>query len=340
MLRATQDNEIPAGNLTRIRAEDSDRTRMLKDVMKSVAKYATGGMGKMPNESAQAAGQLIMKAAQEEEDEIKRLQLQKGWDPCDRGFLSVEQENSINGTVSADDDLTEQEIGPEFSELLRHTGGLVKGFSSSLSSISGPLGERPPHIGTTPIDICLISRKEAEDIVAGGATDHKRREQAAWSWVQENVKFKELDKVSRHIDESGVVKDKNGVASSSNTGYEDLRKHFDQHHQYHPVLTFLTDHTLVDDHMWIDAVHKAMYPPVVETEAAPRAQPGYFAPKALSRTPKGASSRQNLHAGAQPKKAANRISFAQPGGGAGLLGSSAGSSGKGPKKSGSSPALR
>jgi len=186
MLRATQSSEIPAGDLGRVRAEDSDRTRMLKDVMKSVAKYAAGGLGKGSNESAQAAGQLIMKAQslQEEEEEIRKAVSHKEWDPCERGWLSSEQERRIKSTLAADDDITEKDAGTALFELLTRSRSAVLKDCKVLS-LRGPLPEKPPRIDTSPIDVCLVSRREAEDIMSGGATDKERRDQAAGSWVQE-----------------------------------------------------------------------------------------------------------------------------------------------------------
>jgi len=328
MLRATQNSDIPVGDVHRIRPDDSERTKNLKLVMKSIAKYSTGGFSQGANESAQAAGQLIMKKQKEEEEEIRKAVELKEWDPCERGFLSAQQEKRLRSTVLADEEVTEMGVGSEFSELLRHSSGVVSDLSNSLSSSSPAVvsQQKPPHIDTSPIDICLVSRKEAEDIVAGGATDHQRREQAAWSWVRDNVKFKDLDALGKQI--------KGDEKTQDSQKFEELRKVFEPHHKYHNCLVFLTDHSLIDDSIWQRAVQEARYPTEVETEAAPKAQLSFFAPKALSKTGgKGSSSRQNVAPGT---KTSNRISWANAAAGPGSLGGRA----AGLKHSQSGPVLR
>lgn len=299
---------------TRKRADDSDRTKMLKEVMLSVSKYAATPGGNRKDESAQAAGQLIMKPPEDDEEEIIRKEnKQKEIDPCEWGYLSAAQERRLKSTVRNDDFITELDIGPEFSDLLQYSGNLVRDLSNSLSG-RRTLPERP-HIDTTPADVIVISRHEAEDIIAGGATYHKRREQAASTWVQDNLKFKELDTIDNQIEEAG------GGCAETKDKFEELRALFEPHHKYHPILSRLSDHALVDEDLWFDVVDAARYPmdEVSSDQETLKAKIGNgfssFAPKALSsqRLPAGAlstgkaSSSQRLPGGS-PK--AQRISWA------------------------------
>jgi hypothetical protein len=323
MLRATQSSDIPAGDITRVRAEDSERTRMLKTVMRSVAKFASGGLGKDSNESAKAAGQLIMKSQAEEDEEIRKLVTERGQDPCEWGALSRKQERDIRSTVDCDAEVAEAEAESEFAELLKYSGDRIKNFSSSLSS-TRPLPPRQ-HIDTSPIDIYLVSRKEAEDIVAGGTTDHKRRDQAVWSWVQDNVKFKELDQLSSEKIGSIMELDqlsreeldqlsRDQVSWMYEDVYEELRGNFEQHFQHHPVLFKLTDNALIDESLWEGAVQAATFPTEAETEAAPKAQPSLSAPKATGMrrqfSPARSPGNSNAQAAAGVKAKPNRISWA------------------------------
>jgi len=298
MLRALGGVDAPPSDLARHKADDTERTRMLKDVMKSVAKYQLSNAGKPKNESAMAAAQLALKAQEEEEEQIKRDMALVGRDPTEWGYFSATEERSLRSTLDVDKEILEFAAGADFHELLKYSGGLVNGFSNSLSSKT-TLPERPPHIDSSPADgICLVPRHEAEDIVAGGATDHKRREQAAWSWVQDNVKFKELDKLQKQIEDSSK--------------YEDVRKHFEAHHKYHPILHELTDHALTDESIWQRALQEAMYPRLVEDKkAAPKAQTGWTAPKAISRKSVGlgSNSKASLAAPNSPKNP-NKVSWA------------------------------
>jgi len=297
MLRALGQKEAAPSDLARHKADDTERTRMLKDVMKSVSKYQSSSMGKPKNESAMAAAQLALKAQEEEEEAIKRDMENVGRNPCEWGYFSAAEETSLRSTLDVDEEILEFAAGADFHELLKHSGGLVNGFSNSLSS-NTTLPERPPHIDSGPADgICLVPRHEAEDIVTGGATDHKRREQAAWSWVQDNVKFKELDKLQKQIEDTSK--------------FEDVRKHFEAHHKYHPMLHELTDHALIDDSIWQRALQEAMYPRLVEdVKAAPKAQTGWTAPKALSRKfSLGSGSKTSLAAPNSPKNP-NKVSWA------------------------------
>lgn len=301
---------------TRKRADDSDRTKMLKEVMLSVSKYAaTPGSGSRKDESAQAAGQLIMKPPEDDEEIISKALKQKEIDPCEWGYLSIAQERRLQSTVRNDDFIAELDlgdIGPEFSELLQYSGKLVRDLSKTLSG-KRSLPERP-HIDTSPADVVVISRHEAADIIAGGATHHKRREQAASSWVQDNLKFKELDAIDNQIEEAG------GGCEETNDKFEELRALFEPHHKYHPVLSRLSDHALIDEDIWFDVVDAARYP----MEEAPSDQKrtledkvgsGFssFGQKGSQRLPAGAlstgksSSSQRLPGGS-PKS--QRISWA------------------------------
>jgi len=302
MLRATQNSEIPAADLARVRAEDSERTKMLKNVLTSVAKHASSGLGGVKDEEEKKAKQLIMQKAQEDEDYIARAVMEREFDPCGWGYLSAEQEKTIRSTVTDDDIMREFAVGTEFSDVLKKSGAHVSNLSDSLSS-NQTLPERPPHIDSSPAEgICLVNRHEAE---VGDATAHKRIESAAWSFVQDNVKFKELDKLDKQIEEPTQV--------------EGFRKHFDSFHKYHHVLVDLTDHALVDRGIWRGAVQEAMFPTEVRiAEAAPKVQTNLFAPKALNRSTRAISNRQSPGAGAK----ASRISWAAAGG----QGSSRGSS--------------
>lgn len=299
MLRATQSSEIPAAELARVKADDSDRTRMLKAVMKSVSEHASSGLGGIKDEEEQAAKQLIMQKAQEDEDYILRAVQERARDPCDWGYLSSEQERRINATVMDDDVMLA--VGTDFTEVLKKSGTHVKSLSSSLSSRQ-PLPERH-HIDSSPADdIHLVRRDEVEECEG---TEHQRREQAARAFVQEHVKFNNLDKLEQQINETEK--------------YEDLRKQFVQHHKYHHVLVDLSDHALVDRGIWRAAVHEAKFPTQVRVaEAAPKVQQSLFTPKALNRSAKAMGSRQTLAPGAK----ASRISFFAAGGGGTSPGSS------------------
>jgi hypothetical protein len=307
MLRATQSSEIPDGDLARIKADDSDRTKMLKEVMKSTAKYASGGLGKGHNESAQAAGQLIMKSM---DDDAEKIVVQKEWDPVKIGWLSAEEERMIRSTVDIDEEVLNQAANREFAELLKHNGRRILKDCDNLS-ISGPLPDKPPYIESGPTDIQLVYQFEAQDIMAGGATDAQRQEQAAGAWVQDNAKFEELDALTSRIDKTEK--------------YEDLRANFDSHHKYHQVLVHLTDHSLIYEGLWQTAIQEAMFPPAVETKIqrsrSKGAKPDLFAPKGLSRSSKSTSNLQvpgGKVSPASPKGAKSiRISFASPGAGPG-----------------------
>lgn len=286
MLRALQEKELPAASLARPKADDSDRTRALKEVMQSVSKYASSGMGSSSNDSAQAAGQLMMKAPEEEEDVA--VEARKERDPCEFGLLSFEQERRIKSTVARDDECVELSgsLGFEVSELLRESGRRVTGLGTRLSS-HGAIPPPHVHIETSiPDGITLVDRGEGEDASGTGPLQRARMERAAWAWIEEtcaprmeenseNSKrmLKDLDKLSRNIDKA-----------PSTT--EALRRHFDPHHRYHPCLVRLTDHSLKDEGLWNSAIKEAMFPtqpPETPTAGKTRA----FAPKALSRTLRG-----------------------------------------------------
>jgi len=296
---------------TRKRADDSDRTKMLKEVMLSVSKYAATPGGSRKDESAQAAGQLIMKPPEDDEEDISKALKQKDIDPCEWGYLSIAQERRLKSTVRDDDFIAELDIGPEFSELLQYSGKLVRDLSNTLSG-KRTLPERP-HIDTTPADVVVISRHEAKDIMAGGATDHKRREQAASSWVQDNLKFKELDAIDNQIEEAG------GGCEATQDKFEELRALFEPHHKYHPILSRLSDHALVDEDIWFDVVEAARYPmedvPSDQETLKAKIGSGFssFGSKSSQRLPAGAlstgkaSSSQRLPGGS-PK--VQRISWA------------------------------
>lgn len=310
MLRASQGDGMPAVS-TRKRADDSDRTKMLKEVMLSVSKYAATPGGSRKDESAQAAGQLIMKPPEDDEEIISKALKQKEIDPCEWGYLSTAQERRLKSTVRNDDLIAELDIGPEFSELLQYSGKLVKDLSNTLSG-KRTLPERP-HIDTTPADVVVISRHEAEDIIAGGATYQKRREQAASTWVQGNLKFKELDAIDKQIEEAG------GGCEETNDKFDELRALFEPHHKYHPVLSRVSDHALVDEDLWSDVVDAALYPmeevPSDQATLKAKIDNGFssFGSKGNQRLPAGAlsmgksSSSQRLPGGS-PK--AQRISWA------------------------------
>jgi len=274
MLRATQSSEIPAADLARVKPDDSDRTRMLKSVMRSVAKFASSGLGKRKDESAQAAGQLIMKS-REEDDDPKGIVLKKGRNPCDWGLLSPRQRTRLLSIANADEFYMDLVGDDEFRDLLKDSAGKVRAHCDSLS-IDRPLPEERV-VETSPVDgICLVPGLEAEDTESGGTANYKMIDRAAWSWVHDNVHFKELDKLNNTIDENE---------------YEGLRRGFPAQTKYHAVLHALTDHSLDDKKLWKAAIQEAMFPTMAPD--VPKGTTKGFAARTMSKTKGGRFGRRN-----------------------------------------------
>lgn len=269
MLRALQSSEIAQPDLTRNKADDTERTRMLRSVMKSVARFASSGLGKRKDESAHAAGQLILKSVEDEEakDEVYA----KERNPCDWGLLSPRQERRLMEITRSDDFYVDMTGEEDCREMLKENSRKVLAHCQSLS-ISQPLPQTRA-IETTPADgICLVSRIDAEDPESGGNTNYKMIDRAAWAWVQDNVNFKELDKLNTLIDENE---------------YDGLRRGFLAQTKYHAVLPRLTDHSLKDKGFWKAAIQEAMFP--TEAPDAPRGtlNPKGFSQRTVSKTTKG-----------------------------------------------------
>jgi len=243
--------------------------------MKSVAKFASSGLGKRKDESAQAAGQLIKKSW--EDDEAKRTVHRKERNPCDWGLLSPKQHRSLMKIASADEFFLRLTGDDEFREVLKQNSDKVRAHCDSLS-FNQPLPEERV-IETTPADgVCIVSRLEAEDPVSGGTANYKMIDRAVWSWVQDHVQFKELDKLNKTIDENE---------------YDGLRRGFPAQTKYHACLHALTDHSLDDKQLWKAAIQEAMFPTMAPD--APRAtlQPKGFAARAMSKTKGGRGGRRN-----------------------------------------------
>jgi hypothetical protein len=245
--------------------------------MKSVTKFASSGLGgKRKDESAQAAGQLIMKAA--EEDEKKHDVTNRQRKPEEWGLLSWEEEKKIKATSRNDDFYLDLAGGSEFRELLAENAKKVQTHCKSLSS-SQSLPE-VKLIGTDPAadGICLVTRFEAEDIIAGGAAENRRVERAAESWVKDHVNFKSLEELSDTLEK--------------HEQYKGLRGEFARHHRYHPCLQLLTDHSLIEEGLWSAALQEAKYPtqPPETPTAAPQRKG--FLPGSLSKSkiPQGKTS--------------------------------------------------
>lgn len=266
MLRAIQSSELPEADLTRNKADDSERTKMLRSVMRSVAKFASSGLGKRKDESAQAAGQLILKTV--EEDEAKEIVYGKERNPCDWGLLSPRQEQRLKAITKSDDLYVDMAGDEEMRELLKMNSRKVLGHCKSLS-IDQPL-PKTREIEMSPADgICIVSRMDAEDNESGGNTNFKIIDRAVWSWVHDNLRYKELDKLDTTIE---------------GNDYDGLRRGFLAQTSYHAVLPRLTDHALKDKGLWKAAIQEAMFPTMAPDAPRGAHNPKGFGQRALSKT--------------------------------------------------------
>jgi hypothetical protein len=217
---------------------------MLRTVMRSVAKFAAFGGHARKDESAEAASKLIMKS--KEDEEAEDLARRQARNPCDWGLLSPRQERILMAITHADDSYVDLAGDTEFRDLLKDNSSKVLRHCENLS-ITKPLPEKRV-IGTSPPDdVCVVSQYEAEEPESGGSVNKQMIERAAWSWVQDNVRFKELDTMEKTIYDNE---------------YDGLRRHFPAVTHNHAVAHMLTDHALKDKGLWKHAIKEAMFPTV------------------------------------------------------------------------------
>jgi hypothetical protein len=208
--------------------------------MRSVAKVAAMGGHARKDESAEAASKLIMKSM--EEEEAADLARRQARNPCDWGLLSPRTERRLMAITHADDSYVDLAGDNEFRELLKNNSSKVLRHCENLS-ITKPLPEKRV-IETSPADGIYVVH-DTDEPETGGSVNKQMIERAAWSWVQDNVVFKDLDKMEKTIHDSD---------------YDDLRRYFPAMTKNHPVAHMLTDHSLKDKGIWKHAIKEAMFP--------------------------------------------------------------------------------
>jgi len=221
-------------SLARLRGDDSDRTRLLKTVLKSSAqlhrdlRVALGGPGKK-------GSKYFSYEPRSDKDEKDKARARSA---ANKPSLSEQLEEFSQGDV----DLCEEYIGPGMSPVLRTCGKRIGGLSKKLSDLEGGLvlcgGTLPPLPAEEDFRIEIVPRGQE-----GPAAARQRAESASIRQVDKCARFIPLDDLSQIIE-------------TPLKGFQPLRESFPRRARLHQNVVLLNDQTLRTTGEFREAVWK------------------------------------------------------------------------------------
>jgi len=284
MLRAIAGREETPGELARQDPNDSQRTRMLKAVLKSVSKFSSSGLGRQ-NTSASTAAAILMGGHQDREPfETPRhkVLLVRQQSLCCEGSLSDEQEKHLKSSASLEldhecTDLASSSVHNLSQSRLDgiHSQSHTSANSSILANEMRMLELENDELHTPRLRELLEGSSAKVDRLCKRlrmveeSDKATRRPKEVATGLPEGIHLvshmgdaeaaersrKELAAVHWVSDniEFKDLKDMSMFIDQS-TSYQDLRPHFEVTYECHPGLPLLTDHALEDPGVWEKAV--------------------------------------------------------------------------------------
>jgi len=222
-------------SLARLRSDDSDRTKLLKTVLKSSAqlhrdlRVALGG-------SAKKGSKYFSYDPNAGKDAKKDKARARS--AANQPSLAERLEEFAQGDVG----LCEEYIGPGMSPVLRTCGTRIGGLSKKLSELEGGLvlcgGTLPPLPAEEDFRIEIVPRGQEAPAAA-----RQRAESASGRQVHKCARFVPLDDLSQIIE-------------TPLKGFQPLRESFPRKARLHPNVVLLNDQTLRTTGEFREAVWK------------------------------------------------------------------------------------
>lgn len=236
-------------NFTRMRFDDTKRTRILKEVLRDSVRLHESAKMESPSKfkttakavhATRAMGSLGLKA------KLKQREAKLLANPVMASAMGLEK---LHSSEKLDDNCIEMAGAEELSPLLRNCGRRIGGLCNKLLDI------RPNSAAMLEREACEI-RKEHVDVFARPPDEavgvvQSRVDRQVDKYLAENVKFQSLEELTQALDKA--------------ESFSEIRKLFPERCKYHPLVPTLTNHSLEDPEEFRRRIRSNKRNPRVET---------------------------------------------------------------------------